>query len=544
MKESIAIITPMQGAIAGFQAGIKESGPAAHRSILFAQEILRRIYGRVAHGWALFTLQYMDDRDAAALPPAMNFSLHVLIRYLQQGGVYTAQHFPGARTDGDVLRGGQAPRAALPVGERRRPVDKWRRPESLQHMRGSEEAQAAWMQPAMWHIQNERSLGWRELPRDARHTAGERMNTAWRVLTGQTPMRMEVLYRALRMHTTALATGRALTGGRERVEAAGGMRSGDEGNAPAAWRRHADAPRGRLQHYLADGERLAVNAAKDVQRGRGDALMKNHASLSQTYTSRLNKEWVRSILERRMEHLTKSKTYRPSQNMAIGAIAGEVRHRETSREVLEIAMTPRPVAAALRVAAQAPVPRVAAQAPTPRMAAQAPVLGMTAQPAMPSTAETAAVRRARGDVFQPAVMTMLMPPAYVGRYGKMTPIAEEGRQAPAGGEAARAQDFFRLRAKFDEELRRRGGSVPMQVARYPYSELAYKQNEGDITKKLLSQQAAKPRSLNDTLSVKAKAQEGKREKATMSREELAKVTDSVYSMLESRIKAERRRFGY
>lgn len=276
--------------------------------------------------------------------------------------------------------------------------------------------------------------------------------------------------------------------------------------------------------------------------------------LQQAHGSRPNQQQEWPTRRRSMEYLPERNVHRFSQSPEAGALASGAQSREAGVAAPAMvttmpSLTIRNAAAAMLATAKLATAMPATTAPgaIPAGVAWGQAVSSSRLMADPAAPMAGGARGGmeHGTAFRPAVMTMLTPPAYVGRYGQITPIAEGRRQAPAAHGSAQAQDFFRLRAQFDEQIQRRGGSVPMQVARYPYSEMAYKKSEGDITKKLLSQQMAKPRSLNDTLSVKAREEKREGSAGTaLNREELTKLTDSVYSMLESRIKAERRRFGF
>ena len=70
--------------------------------------------------------------------------------------------------------------------------------------------------------------------------------------------------------------------------------------------------------------------------------------------------------------------------------------------------------------------------------------------------------------------------------------------------------------------------------------MTYKENPSDVTGKLLSQQVQKPRSLNTPVKTTREVQV---HGAGLSEPEINKMVDRIYSRLESRIEAEKRRFG-
>ena len=171
------------------------------------------------------------------------------------------------------------------------------------------------------------------------------------------------------------------------------------------------------------------------------------------------------------------------------------------------------------------------------------------------------------NVFSPAEIVMFTPPAYMNQYGTaLSPVGRQDwknigwddRQRQSGGQSAapragrfktaqqEAEEFFRAQASLREKVGRPfdkstlGTVSGLPAPRYQPPDMTYKENPSDVTGKLLSQQVQKPRSLNTPVKTTREVQV---HGAGLSEPEINKMVDRIYSRLESRIKAEKRRFG-
>lgn len=178
-------------------------------------------------------------------------------------------------------------------------------------------------------------------------------------------------------------------------------------------------------------------------------------------------------------------------------------------------------------------------------------------------------------VFNPSEIVMLNPPSYLGRFGEGSarPVGRQdwkkvgwsdaphgaftagGRDAaeaqpdgplPAqlsGEQARKAQSFFRARAELARREREAGGIAPAGVPpRLMMPDIAYKERGTDAAGRLPSQAAGRPRSLNTSVRTTRETQVI-RQSGQVSDAELSRMADQIYRKLESRISAERRRFG-
>ena len=170
-------------------------------------------------------------------------------------------------------------------------------------------------------------------------------------------------------------------------------------------------------------------------------------------------------------------------------------------------------------------------------------------------------------IFSPAEIVMFTPPAYMNQYGTaLSPVGRQDwknigwddRQRQSGGQSAapragrfktaqqEAEEFFRAQASLREKVGRPfdkstlGTVSGLPAPRYQPPDMTYKENPSDVTGKLLSQQVQKPRSLNTPVKTTREVQV---HGAGLSEPEINKMVDRIYSRLESRIKAEKRRFG-
>lgn len=178
-------------------------------------------------------------------------------------------------------------------------------------------------------------------------------------------------------------------------------------------------------------------------------------------------------------------------------------------------------------------------------------------------------------VFNPSEIVMLNPPSYLGRFGEGSarPVGRQdwkkvgwsdaphgaftagGRDAaeaqpdgplPAqlsGEQARKAQSFFRARAELARREREAGGIAPAGVPpRLMMPDIAYKERGTDAAGRLPSQTEGQPRSLNTSVRTTRETQVI-RQSGQVSDAELSRMADQIYRKLESRISAERRRFG-
>ena len=178
-------------------------------------------------------------------------------------------------------------------------------------------------------------------------------------------------------------------------------------------------------------------------------------------------------------------------------------------------------------------------------------------------------------VFNPSEIVMLNPPSYLGRFGEGSarPVGRQdwkkvgwsdaphgaftagGRDAaeaqpdgplPAqlsGEQARKAQSFFRARAELARREREAGGIAPAGVPpRLMMPDIAYKERGTDAAGRLPSQTEGRPRSLNTSVRTTRETQVI-RQSGQVSDAELSRMADQIYRKLESRISAERRRFG-
>lgn len=178
-------------------------------------------------------------------------------------------------------------------------------------------------------------------------------------------------------------------------------------------------------------------------------------------------------------------------------------------------------------------------------------------------------------VFNPSEIVMLNPPSYLGRFGEGSarPVGRQdwkkigwsdaphgtftagGRDAaeaqpdgplPAqlsGEQARKAQSFFRARAELARREREEGGIAPAGVPpRLMMPDIAYKERGTDAAGRLPSQAAGRLRSLNTPVRTTRETQVI-RQSGQVSEAELSRMADQIYRKLESRISAERRRFG-
>ena len=178
-------------------------------------------------------------------------------------------------------------------------------------------------------------------------------------------------------------------------------------------------------------------------------------------------------------------------------------------------------------------------------------------------------------VFNPSEIVMLNPPSYLGRFGEGSarPVGRQdwkkvgwsdaphgaftagGRDAaeaqpdgplPAqlsGEQARKAQSFFRARAELARREREEGGIAPAGVPpRLMMPDIAYKERGTDAAGRLPSQTEGRPRSLNTSVRTTRETQVI-RQSGQVSDAELSRMADQIYRKLESRISAERRRFG-
>ena len=81
-----------------------------------------------------------------------------------------------------------------------------------------------------------------------------------------------------------------------------------------------------------------------------------------------------------------------------------------------------------------------------------------------------------------------------------------------------------------------------RVPRYVPPEMSYKEREGDVTEKLLSQQVQKPKTLNVPLKSYQEIQKQTAMNAN-TEAELNRMADKIYNKIENRLLAEKRRFG-
>lgn len=178
-------------------------------------------------------------------------------------------------------------------------------------------------------------------------------------------------------------------------------------------------------------------------------------------------------------------------------------------------------------------------------------------------------------VFNPSEIVMLNPPAYLGRFGEGSsrPVGRQDWKKvgwsdaprgtfPAGGQGAaeaqpggplpaqtsgerarQAQSFFRARAELARREREEGGIAPAGVPpRLRMPDIAYKERGMAAAGRLSSQAAGRPRSLNTPVRAIRETQVV-RQSGQVSEAELSRMADQIYRKLESRISAERRRFG-
>ena len=178
-------------------------------------------------------------------------------------------------------------------------------------------------------------------------------------------------------------------------------------------------------------------------------------------------------------------------------------------------------------------------------------------------------------VFNPSEIVMLKPPSYLGRFGEGSarPVGRQdwkkvgwsdaphgtfttgGRDAaeaqpdgplPAqlsGEQARKAQSFFRARAELARREREEGGIAPAGVPpRLMMPDIAYKERGTGAAGRLPSQAAGRLRSLNTPVRTTRETQVI-RQSGQVSEAELSRMADQIYRKLESRISAERRRFG-
>lgn len=166
-------------------------------------------------------------------------------------------------------------------------------------------------------------------------------------------------------------------------------------------------------------------------------------------------------------------------------------------------------------------------------------------------------------IFSPAEIVMFTPPAYMNQYGAApSPVGRQdwkniGWEQSGAGQSAgsrgrfktaqqEAEEFFRAQAILREKAGRPfekstyGTVSGLPMPRYQPPDMTYKENPSDATGKLLSQQVQKPRSLNTPVKTTREVQT---HGTGLSESEISKMVDRIYNKLESRIKAEKRRFG-
>lgn len=166
-------------------------------------------------------------------------------------------------------------------------------------------------------------------------------------------------------------------------------------------------------------------------------------------------------------------------------------------------------------------------------------------------------------IFSPAEIVMFTPPAYMNQYGAApSPVGRQdwkniGWEQSGAGQSAgsrgrfktaqqEAEEFFRAQAILREKAGRPfekstyGTVSGLPVPRYQPPDMTYKENPSDATGKLLSQQVQNPRSLNTPVKTTREVQT---HGTGLSESEISKMVDRIYNKLESRIKAEKRRFG-
>ncbi len=189
------------------------------------------------------------------------------------------------------------------------------------------------------------------------------------------------------------------------------------------------------------------------------------------------------------------------------------------------------------------------------------------------TVERRAGRALRRYVTEPARLVRFVPAAYITQYGRLQPVGRtdwtqygyngDGTPPASMGLPAEKQAAYRESApplspreqeaqQFFRDVGRLFGGPPAALPaqgriagpsrpalRPP--EISYKQNETDVTGKLVSQQANRPRSLNQPL--KPERELKVRGEGEFDERQIARMADQVFDRIERRIAAERRRFG-